>query len=167
MINAINPQLIEDWQRHGARYTREVNEMLAFGEKHGWDKWKGAGPKNHRDHLADEVIHWLRRANREHWVDAFREHFPPAHAPFIAYFEKQGQSIEQVHCIEGEKIVFLLGAPTRNVVPLCSTAGTYKPSIRPSMPWANPYGGRSLPSGAAIVFERLGAGRGKPSPSSH
>ena len=51
----------------------------------------------------------MKVANAENKVETFRNKFPPAHAPFIRYFEKKGQSIEQIHFIEREKIVFLIG----------------------------------------------------------
>ncbi|MEZ5044995.1 MAG: hypothetical protein R2828_34175 [Saprospiraceae bacterium] len=83
--------------------------MVEFGEKNGWENWKGKEPEDKRDHLADKVIELLKEANSENKVNEFRQNFPPAHTPLIKFFEEKGQSIDQIHFIENEKIVFLTG----------------------------------------------------------
>lgn len=98
-----------EWNTKGEQYAKEVNAMVEFGEKYGWENWKGKEPEDKRDHLADRVIELLREANFENKVNEFRQSFPPSHAPLIKYFEEKGQSIEQIHFIENEKIIFLLG----------------------------------------------------------
>ena len=35
-----------EWNTLGKQYAVEVNEMVAFGEKHGWDKWERDNPEN-------------------------------------------------------------------------------------------------------------------------
>lgn len=45
----------------------------------------------------------------ENKVEQFRNDFPPSHFPIISFLEKQSQSIEQLHFIENQKIVFLTG----------------------------------------------------------
>lgn len=100
----------EEWNLLGEKYTSEVNAMVEFGEKNGWEKWKGKEPTDKRDHLAAEVITRLKEANQNGTVTQFRADFPPAHSPLIEYLKAQGQSIEQLHYIENEKIVFLSGA---------------------------------------------------------
>ena len=99
----------EEWNTKGEKYATEVNEMIEFGEKNGWENWKGKEPEDKRGHLTDSVIKLLRKANSENKVNEFRQHFPPAHTPLIKYFEEKGQSIDQIHFIENEKIVFLTG----------------------------------------------------------
>ena len=106
------PQEIDiqnEWFTLGEKYTTEVNEMVDFGEKNGWENWKGKEPEDKRDHLADSVIQRLREANDADLIDNFRKAFPPAHTPLIKYFEEKGQSIEQMFFIENEKIVFVVG----------------------------------------------------------
>ncbi len=99
----------EEWNTIGSNFAKEVNEMVEFGEKHGWENWKGKEPKDNRDHLADEVYRLLKQANKNNAIAEFRRDFPPAHSPFVKFFESKGQSIEQLHFIENEKIVFLTG----------------------------------------------------------
>lgn len=99
----------DEWNTKGEKYTTEVNEMVEFGEKNGWENWKGKEPEDKRDHLADKVIEFLKDANSANEVNEFRQKFPPAHAPLIKFFEEKGQSIDQIHFIENEKIVFLTG----------------------------------------------------------
>ena len=99
----------EEWNSKGEQYAKEVNEMIEFGEKNGWENWNGNDPEDKREHLAKQVIEQLKKANKERTVDQFREAFPPAHAPLIPFLEKQAQSIEQLHFITEQKIVFLTG----------------------------------------------------------
>ena len=99
----------EEWNNLGSKYANEVNQMVEFGEKNGWKNWKGKEPEDKRDHLADEIYHLLKEANKNNSVDKFRNNFPPAHSPLIKFFESKGQSIEQMQFIDNEKIVFLTG----------------------------------------------------------
>jgi hypothetical protein len=98
-----------EWFTLGEKYAIEVKEMVDFGEKNGWENWKGKEPEDKRNHLADSVIQKLREANDADLIDDFRKAFPPAHTPLIKYFEEKGQSIEQMFFIENEKIVFVVG----------------------------------------------------------
>jgi len=99
----------EEWNVKGEKYATEINEMVEFGEKNGWENWEGKEPEDNRAHLADEIVALLQKANLENKVKEFRLSFPPAHAPLIKFFEKKGQTIEQIYFIENEKIVFLIG----------------------------------------------------------
>lgn len=103
------PNSQEEWNLKGERFAREVNEMVEFGETNGWENWKGKEPQDKRDHLAEEVIRKLKQANIEKNVERFRDDFPPAHTPIISFLEKQSQSIEQLHFINDQRIVFLTG----------------------------------------------------------
>ncbi len=102
-------EIQKEWNSKGEEYAIGINEMVEFGEKNGWENWKGKEPEDNREHLADKVIELLRKANTENRVSDFRQKFPPAHSPLIKYFEEKGQSIDQIHFIEDEKIVFLTG----------------------------------------------------------
>lgn len=99
----------KEWNNLGSKYATEINEMVEFGEKNGWENWKGKEPEDKRDHLADEIYRLLKEANKTNTIDEFREHFPPAHSPLLKFFESKGQNIGQLHFIENEKIVFLTG----------------------------------------------------------
>ena len=99
----------EEWLIKGQKYASAINKMVAFAEKNGWENWEGSEPLDKREHLADEVIALLRKANTEGTVAEFRAQFPPAHAPIIKYLEKLSQSIQQLHFIDNQKIVFVTG----------------------------------------------------------
>ncbi|WP_298507103.1 hypothetical protein [uncultured Maribacter sp.] len=99
----------EEWNKLGSKYAKEVNEMVEFGEKNGWENWKGKEPVDDRDHLADEIFSLLKKANETDTIKEFRNNFPPAHTPIIKFLEKKGQSIEQLQFIDEQKIVFLTG----------------------------------------------------------
>ncbi|WP_196889471.1 hypothetical protein [Aureivirga sp. CE67] len=99
----------EEWNKLGSEYASGINEMVEFAEKNGWENWTGKEPEDKREHLTDEVIKLLKEANKKGSIEKFREDFPPAHSPLIKYFEAKGQSIEQLHFIEDEKIIFLTG----------------------------------------------------------
>ncbi len=97
-----------EWFTLGEKYASEINEMVDFGEKNGWENWKGKEPEDKRDHLADKIYHLLKKANKNNTVDEFRKNFPPAHSPLIKFFKSKGQHIEQLQFVENEKIVFLI-----------------------------------------------------------
>ena len=98
-----------EWNVLGREYATAVNEMVDFGEKHGWDKWEGENPENKRIHLGEKVFKLLKKANSDNAIDEFRKTFPPAHAPFHTMIQDKGQGIEHLHFIENDKIVFLVG----------------------------------------------------------
>lgn len=99
----------EEWNNLGSKYAKEVNEMVEFGEKNGWENWKGKEPEDKRDYLADTIIKLLKKANNTNSVEEFRNDYPPSHSPLIKFLEKKGQSIEQLQFIGEQKIVFLTG----------------------------------------------------------
>jgi hypothetical protein len=112
MINIFKknkPDIQKEWNTKGEIYAREINLMVEFGEEKGWENWKGKEPLDKREHLSAEVIRQLKQANIEKKVEYFRENFPPSHSPIISFLEKQAQSIEQLHFINEQKIVFLTG----------------------------------------------------------
>lgn len=112
MINLFKkskPDIQKEWNLKGQNYAKQINEMVEFAEKNGWENWKGKDPEDKREHLADEVIKLLKISNLENKVEQFRNDFPPSHSPIISFLEKQSQSIEQLHFIENQKIVFLIG----------------------------------------------------------
>ncbi|HCA08188.1 hypothetical protein [Chryseobacterium sp.] len=104
-----NTTIQEEWFSKGERYATEINEMVDFGEKNGWENWKGEEPEDKRSNLAESVFNLLKTANQSGDIENFRANFPPAHTPIIPLLENRSQSIEQLHFISGEKIVFMTG----------------------------------------------------------
>lgn len=104
-----NTTIQEEWFSKGERYATEINEMVEFGEKNGWENWKGKEPEDTRENLAQEVFDLLKTANKTNDVEQFRKLFPPAHLPMIPIFKDKSQSIEQLQFIDAQKIVFLTG----------------------------------------------------------
>lgn len=98
-----------EWNDRGRQFAKEVNEMVSFGEKHGWEAWKGEEPKDNRDHLADEVVRLLKEANAKGRVQEFRDAYPPSHTPLIGHFQKYGQHIGPLVSIGGGRLVFTVG----------------------------------------------------------
>ncbi|WP_179335447.1 hypothetical protein [Winogradskyella costae] len=99
----------QEWNALGSTYATDVNTMVKFGDTYGWENWKGEEPKDERNHLSDAVYQLLKAANTNQTVDQFRNDFPPAHTPFIKFMQDHGQSIEQLHFIDAQKIVFVVG----------------------------------------------------------
>ncbi|WP_458627048.1 hypothetical protein [Winogradskyella sp. PC D3.3] len=99
----------QEWNTLGHKYATDVNAMVEFGDTNGWENWKGEEPKDERDHLADAVYELLKAANKNDTVAEFRTNFPPAHGPLVKFMQEKGQSIEQLHHIEDQKIVFVVG----------------------------------------------------------
>ncbi|MCG2616755.1 hypothetical protein LZZ85_20820 [Terrimonas sp. NA20] len=102
-------QLRKEWDNLGKSFANDINEMVEFGETHGWENWKGKEPSDNRDHLASQVLSLLREANITGKNDEFRDMFSPAHAPFISILEEQGQSIESLCVISDDSIAFVVG----------------------------------------------------------
>lgn len=106
----LHSDIQKEWNEKGAAYGTGINEMVAFGETHGWDKWEGEEPVDEREHLADEVVRLLHEANESGTVAAFREAFPPSHSPLLAYIKNNQQNIELFSFIGDEKIIFFVRA---------------------------------------------------------
>lgn len=100
----------KEWNEKGSAYGIAINEMVAFGETHGWDKWTGGEPVDQREHLADEVLPLLKEANATGRIAEFREAFPPSYSPFYKYIKNNEQNIELFHFISNDKIVFFVRA---------------------------------------------------------
>lgn len=100
----------KEWNEKGEKYATDVNEMVAFGEKNGWENWKGKEPEDLRIHLSEKVITLMKEANLNNTVDFFREQFAPSHIAVYPFLKDNGQSIEQFHFIENQKIIFVTGS---------------------------------------------------------
>ncbi|MBV8328031.1 hypothetical protein [Chryseobacterium sp.] len=104
-----NTDIQKEWFSKGERYATEINEMVEFGEKNGWENWKGKEPEDSRANLAGQVFEMLKEANRNNDIENFRKNFPPAYTPIIPLLNAQSQSIEHLQFISDQKIVFLTG----------------------------------------------------------
>jgi WD40 repeat protein len=104
----MNSDIQKEWNEKGAAFGIAINEMVAFGETHGWNKWTGGEPVDEREHLADEVLRLLKEANTSGKVTEFREAFPPSYSPFNNYIKINEQNIELLHFIGDEKVVFFV-----------------------------------------------------------
>ncbi|MBB6372130.1 hypothetical protein [Chryseobacterium shigense] len=104
-----NTTIQEEWFSKGEQYATEINEMVEFGEKNGWENWKGKEPEDKRANLAQDIFKLLKMANQNNDTENFRVFFPPAHTPIIPLLEEKSQSIEQLQFISGQKIVFVTG----------------------------------------------------------
>jgi hypothetical protein len=100
----------EEWKQKTLTYVEAINAFVQQGYKDGWEN-AGEEPKDPgREHLANDVIAELRRANMEGYVDRFREQWPPAHAPLIPILEKKGQSISIVCLLDDGSILLRTGS---------------------------------------------------------
>lgn len=99
-----------EWKEKGEAYAKAVNEMVEFGERFGWENWKGEEPIDGRTHLADSVLEKLREANKTDEIAAFRNLYPPSHAPFAEKLNASGQFIGNLCYLSGDKIAFVIGA---------------------------------------------------------
>lgn len=107
----VNAEDVEyKWNKEGERYARAVNALIGFVDANGWDNWNGEEPYDNRGHLSGEVIRRLIKANVDNEVDEFRQRFPPAHSPFIKYFESKGQTINQLFHISDDQVVLVIGS---------------------------------------------------------
>lgn len=102
-------ELQHKWYKKGEKYAKAINEMVAFGTEHGWDKWEGEEAEDKRGKIAKEVIELLREANANGTVEQFREEFPPAHAPIVSMLDEKGSYIGDLCYISQDVISFMQG----------------------------------------------------------
>ncbi|PZM83810.1 hypothetical protein DLH72_03400 [Candidatus Gracilibacteria bacterium] len=102
----------KEWSTKGEDYAKQINEMIDFIEKNGWESWEKLGKKeseDKREYLAKDVYKLLKQANDENKLEEFRKDFLPSREPFIKYVEQNGKFIGDMYFIENEKIVFMTG----------------------------------------------------------
>jgi hypothetical protein len=102
---------LKEWNEKGTHFAQQINEMVAYAAKHGWDKVERKEISDQREHLVPDVLAALRQANKNNTVTAFRESCPPSFAPFIGFVDEQGESIWDIHFIDTDRVVFLTGSP--------------------------------------------------------
>lgn len=107
--NGSEKDIQAEWNTKGEKYASEINAMVAYADKNGWENWKGEESVDEREHLADDVFNLLKKANIDNKTDEFRSQFPPSNLPFYKFLNQQSQSIQQLHFIDDQKIIFLTG----------------------------------------------------------
>jgi len=70
-----NTTIQKEWFSKGEQYATEINEMVDFSEKNGWENWKGKEPEDTRSNLAQEVFKLLKTANQNNNTENFRADF--------------------------------------------------------------------------------------------
>lgn len=101
---------LEEWNEKGAHFAQQINEMVAFAAKHGWDKVPKKEITDGREYLIPDILAALREANQNNTVTAFRESCPPSSGPFAAAISETGESVWDIYFIDAERVVFLTGA---------------------------------------------------------
>ena len=102
---------LKEWNEKGAHFAEQINEMVVYALKHGWDKVEQKEISDQRQHLAPDILAALRQANKNNTVAAFRESCPPSLAPFANLISEQAESIWDIQFIDADSVVFLTGAP--------------------------------------------------------
>lgn len=98
-----------EWFLKGEQYAKAINEMVAFGNEHGWDKWEGEEAEDKRDHLGELVFEALKQANLDDTIATFRADYPPAYTPLIPFLETKSQYIGDIVAIDADTVAFLAG----------------------------------------------------------
>ncbi len=78
-------EIRQEWNNLGSKYAQEVNDMVAFADKNGWDNWQGEEPIDKREHLADAIFQLLKQANETNTVNDFRNNYPPSNVPLAKF----------------------------------------------------------------------------------
>lgn len=102
-------ELQREWSLKGAKYAKDINEMVAFGNEHGWDNWEGEEAVDTRGKIGEAVIKLLREANANDTVAAFREEFAPAHSPLAEMLDDKGGYIGDICSISDDVVAFMQG----------------------------------------------------------
>ncbi len=98
-----------EWFLKGEQYAKAINEMVAFGNEHGWDKWEGEEAEDKREHLGAVVFEALKQANLDDTIATFRADFPPAYTPLLPFLETKSQYIGDIVAIDANTVAFLAG----------------------------------------------------------
>lgn len=103
-------ELSKEWRRLSLQYVGSINAYVERGRVKGWDN-AGPQPEDHRQHLANDVLEAVKRANRKGDAGApLREKFPPAWEPFLPIIREKGQSLSPVVWIDDRRIAIHVGA---------------------------------------------------------
>ena len=99
----------EEWKEKTLSYAQAINDFVQRGHAEGWENVGKEPEEPGREHLVNDAIAELRRANMEGYVARFREQWPPAHAPLIPILEENGQSIPVVCFLDDGTILARIG----------------------------------------------------------
>lgn len=99
----------KEWKEKTLSYVRAVNDFVRRGHESGWKNVGKEPEEPNLEHLANDAIAELRRANMEGYVDRFRELWPPAHGPLITILEENGQDIPVVCIMDDGTILARIG----------------------------------------------------------
>nr|WP_314127410.1 hypothetical protein [uncultured Campylobacter sp.] len=111
---ALKAEWQKEWNEKGEKYAKEVNDMVAFAEVHGWDDYKGEDPVDERDgmtQLCEAVFELLKEANERSETEKFRADFPPSNVIFSGENEKfknKLRDIDQICPLGGENVLFVV-----------------------------------------------------------
>ena len=103
----------KEWNEKGEKYAKEVNDMVAFAEVHGWDAYKGEDPVDERDgmtQLCEAVFELLKKANECGETEKFRADFLPSNVIFSGENEKfknKLKNIDQICPLGSENVLFI------------------------------------------------------------
>lgn len=106
-------QLSERWREASLHYVTAVNAYVERGLSEGWENI-GPEPEDNREHLAEDVLNAVRRANRSGDTAALREMFPPAWSPFLSIIGQKGQSLAPMMWIDDNRIAVHVGGTYQN-----------------------------------------------------
>jgi len=117
---ALKKEWQKEWNEKGEKYAKEVNDMVAFAQIHGWDAYKGEEPVDERAHLGEAVFTLLKEANERGETAKFRADFPPSNVIFeeredeaddADEEEKIGDKlgvVDQICSLRGENALFVV-----------------------------------------------------------
>ena len=100
----------KEWNEKGEKYAKEVNDMVAFAEVHGWDAYEGEDPVDEREgmtQLCEAVFELLKEANERDETEKFRVDFPPSNVIFDTKLRKKLRDIDQICPLGGENVLFI------------------------------------------------------------
>ncbi len=121
----------KEWKEKTLAYAKAINDYVARGILQGSDEAGEEPDAAGREHLVPDLLVALRKANKSGQTEAFREHWPPAHEPFIFMLDENGQSIPMLCLLPDGAVLARIGAPYERgqVVHIQGTAVTVVPGV--------------------------------------
>ncbi|NHZ63064.1 hypothetical protein [Massilia genomosp. 1] len=104
-----------EWQKHVLGYADAINDYVRIGLADGWDK---AGEEPSMPPMAHLLPHWLEALQEVNQPgkdqaahDAFRQAWPPAHAPLADLLDAQGIKSSELLLLDDGSMLLRAGAP--------------------------------------------------------